>query len=536
MFIPKSVSVSKYPHHLIESLYVRMPKNFKKQKIVGAVLVLTGLISLILIGLYLYPGSNRVSGFSELLSANDVASYLEFPVATENPLVRKIADSLKINWGEEILPWAGENGAFVFLAQTDATKKTPQKLLPYIIIKINSAKNAYNFLANYSNPNKTVKKNTINGVDTYETPSMNFSILSDSVILSSSAAGLGALITSSSNASTSLAAEKNFVKTRQYLTNSVFLYFKPKLLPKSFLNYVAENFSSAPEMNFAIDSIGIGADMKDNAWQGKSYAIFSHELSREQLAVGQGYRALLLPYLPTNFEFLLAGQDLKSQMVKIDALIENDSLTKLSTLTKYLTNKYLPGMDFEKEISPLISGEFAFSYNSGKYLLILQPPTFAENDAIKKIRESFLKIAGEFTPVARQVKLPDGTVAEELIPDPVQIKSYSEQFMGIGIRGLLLGRNVAETPFYKTREDIYDADAQNKWFISNDLATLRKALALTKEPGENFRDSEKYARTLTPIMENPELLGVSSYQDGVFSFSKRTFTDAMETNFVYEAN
>lgn len=512
-----------------------MPKNNpKKQKIVGAALALSGVISLVLIGLFFSRDTNKVSGFPELLSGNDVAAYLEFPVATENPLIAKIADSLKVNWREEVLPWAGDSAAFVFLTQTDATGKIPQKLLPYIIIKINSAENAYNFLANYSNPNKTIKKNTINGVDTFETPSMNFSILTDSVILASSAEGLGALITSSSNAATSLAVEKNFVKTRQYLTDSIFLYFKPKRLPKSFINYITENFSAAPEMNFSIDSIGIGVDKRDNNWQGKSYALFSDELSREQLGVEQGYRAMLLPYLPENFDFMLAGQDLKSQIVKIDALIGNNKLTKLDTLTKYLTGRYLPGMDFEKEISPLISGEFAFSHTDGKYLLIIQPPSYAQNDAIKKVRESFLKIAGEFTPVARPVKLPDGTTAEELIPDPVQIKSYSEQFLGIGIRGLLLGRNVAETRFYKTKEDIYDADAQNKWLISNDLATLKKALALTRDPSENFRDSEYYSRMLTPIMENPELLGVSTFEDGVFSFSKRTFTDSMETNFVFE--
>ena len=72
----------------------------------------------------------------------------------------------------------------------------------------------------------------------------------------------------------------------------------------------------------AFKSIGITAENNENIWQGRSYAINSREIIVQN---EQAYRAILLPFLPADFEIILSGQNLPSQINKMNSLQAQDS-------------------------------------------------------------------------------------------------------------------------------------------------------------------------------------------------------------------
>ncbi len=230
----------------------------------------------------------------------------------------------------------------------------------------------------------------------------------------------------------------------------------------------------------------------------------------------QSYKALILPYLPAESDILISGQNLPMQIEKISSMFDkNDNLPGIKLLLNLVKEKYLENVDFEK----LFGSEFAFTMDDKKALVV----TLIQNQnefeqKVAALRTAFQKINGGGATNKREVVLPDGTKAKELIPNSAKSNVYEETFFGIKINGMA---------------GIFDAFSQNKWFVSNNLNTLKKSLLLTKEPGINFRESPLYRTTLQPILKNPELLGIAKTPIGTFGFSKRTFSYHMETDFTF---
>ena len=161
---------------------------------------------------------------------------------------------------------------------------------------------------------------------------------------------------------------------------------------------------------------------------------------------------------------------------------------------------------------------------NGSDILFLAETDANAEDSLEKIYDSFMSAAPRFTPKLKEVTLPDGkTKAAELVPDASLVGSSSESLNGIEIKGITLGK----------KEAVYEAWTHNILFVSNDFSTLKKSLQLLQEKGPNFRESAAYKTSLQLILKNPELAGVSVLPEGVFSFSKRTSGDHMETNWSF---
>lgn len=488
-------------------------KNFKKKQI-GIILIILGAFALIFIFVFLYFRVIKIPGFPELLPSKQTIGIFEFPAPSDEMLTKQFEENLQISWAKDISPWSGQKGAIVLLKN--------QEIYPIGLLQVTSIEKAFEFMRNYKNKDKKIKEIKINNITAFETPAINFSFISNILIASPSPKNLAEFLSAQNSLEKHLSTDRNFAKIRQNAVLPYFIYIKPKEIPALIYAELAKFLPQTPAYTLSFPEIGISFDKTEKTIQGTSYAAFENNIL---LDAEQAYMANLLKILPQDFEILISGQNLQSQLKKISALTEKvQELPKLSLVKKLLAESYFPGVDFEKEIEPLLAKEFAFAVEQKKVLFVTELANQTLMQNIEKLRAAFEKTAGYFSPVPKEVTLPDSSAAYELVPEPRKVNKFEEIFNGITIKGF---------SFNKDGLGVYDAVTQGKWFISNNLTMLKKSLLLTMEPGLNFRDSAIYKTSLQPIMKNPELLGVSVLPQGTFSFSKRSFADHMETDFVF---
>ncbi|GEM_PF-6245271 len=485
-----------------------------KQKQAGIILITLGIFLFAFIVTFLYFNVIRIPGFPELLPSQETIGFVEFPTALEDAFSQKLNETLGVDWNKDVLPWAGEKSALAILKD------------PFLLIQIRSLEQSFSFLRNFKNPSKEIHESKLSGITAFSTPQIHFAFLSDVLVIAPSEKSLEIFLAHQSSFNQHLSSNSDFIRIRQNLGGPFFVYVKPRELHSGVYSLLSQTVPSMPFFTQAFPALGISAEKQNNAWGGKSYAVLEKNLPSEP---SFAYRAALLPLLPADIDMLISGQNLSSQLKKIDTLVPADTpLPKLAHLMKIFAQTYLPDTNFEKDIAPLITREFALTAKGNNVLFVTEIADQILAAKIDALRSSFQKISGRFTPRAREIVLPDGTKAAELIPDSSKVKSFEEMFGGVEIKGFLFGKNGA----------VYDAFTQGKWFISNDFETLKKALQLTKETGPSFRESALYKDSLRPILKNPELAGVAvlppgKFPGGIFSFSKRTLQDHMETNFIF---
>lgn len=464
-------------------------KNFwvKRQKGIGITLIILGIMLLISVTGYLYSKNSWIKGFSQFLPENDTVLYFEFPANLDNngTLTQKINQFLNLDWNKDILPLIGEKGAFAFLKNSDT-----KRIFPAIFFQIKSDNETIKFLADYKNLQ----------------PELETVLLDDNALL---------LISSSYKPSSGarLNENKDFIKLRQNLNSTWFAYANTKKFMPEIDNLISQMIPVMPLTLSPFKAIGISAENSDGIWQGRSYAI-----NQENILINneQAYRALLLPILPSDFDIIISGQNLPAQITKINLL---GGVSAISDFLSVFGQQYLESQNFEN----LFSKEFAVVINGEKILIASELTDQNTPNQISLLLDAFSKNAAKFAPKIRDIELPDGTKAKEMMPDSSQVKILQEDFYGLPINGITIADD----------KNVYTAAIQNKLLVSNDLSSIKKIMMFIKEPGGfRFRESELYKTFLRPILKNPELAGVASTKEGIFSFSKRTFSDHMETNFM----
>lgn len=468
-------------------------KNFwvKRQRGIGITLMILGIILLVSVTGYLYSKNNGIKGFAQFLPANDTVLYFEFPAALDNggAFTQKINSTFNIDWDKNVMPLINERGAFAFVKNPDN-----KKLLPLFFFKIKSQDSVVRFLSGFRGlfaDSETVflDEETLFIVSAQYKPSTGVR----------------------------LNENKDFIKLRQNLPAPWFVYANTKDFNPEIENLISQ---SVPYMPFTLPvfrAVGISAENSGAVWQGHSYAISNNDILVKN---EQAYRALLLPFLPPDFDIIISGQNFPNQIAKMDFLSkeQTDQLSASDFLSAF-KKQHLESADFES----LFSKEFAVAVNRDKILAIAELAGRDQENQIEFLYDIFMKNAGDFIVQTRPVELTDGTKAKEFITVETLPKTFQENFYGIKINGILLNE----------KKTIYGAVTQGKIFISNDLAVIKKSLLLTRERGLNFRDTAIYRQFFQPIFKNPELAGIAISEFGTVSFSKRMFSDHMETSFMF---
>lgn len=508
-----------------------------KQKQVGILLILLGGFLFAFIFAFLYFKVIRIAGFANLLPSKETVGLVEFPAALEPGLEEKLSAFIGMDWNRDVVPWASQKAAVAFLKKPGAG--------PVLLVQTRSVEAAFSSLKNLNNPGGELKENKIAGMAAFSTPQLNFAFLSDVVAVALTRENLTALLAAQSSLAAHLGSDPDFKRIRRNAPGAYFMYAKPREIPAPVYAALAPLVSSMPRMVTAFSALGIGAGKitapryGGPAWKGKTYAILGKNIpSAVALAkADQAYRGLLLTAVPADVDWLISGQNLWTQMKKTDALLDalgsaagsagRPALPKLSAVIGRFTEEYLPGVDAEKDLASLVQGEFVLAASSDRVLFIAQAPDQNARGKTDALAAAFEKTSGRLTPRLKDVTLPDGTSAQELVADPSRVKRFEETVSGVRIRGFLLGKNGA----------VYDALTAGKWLVSNDFDMIKKAVLLAQEPGPGFRESALYRQSLQPILKNPELFGVVQLPQllgtaGVFSFSKRLSADHMEADFM----
>lgn len=488
------------------------------QKRTGLILIGLGAFLALFILIFFYFQIVRIPGFPEFLPAKQTAIYAEFPneLSDSDPISKALNDTFKLNWSKEVGSWGVDRSAIALIKDTES-----KTLIPYVFIKAASTEDALIFFRKYQNPVGSLKEYSIDGIRAYSAPNLHFVFLSGVCVISTSQENLTKFINLQSGFTSYLGGDTNFKRTYEKTSSSYYVYAQPDLIPRDLYYPLAKAVPQMPILLPSFSSMGIGATKKDNQFFGKSFGIL-HTKLEEKPSVN--YRAALLPFLPDEFSLLIAGNNIAAQLSDLDELFSANvgwpAPTKIALL---LANTYLPNVGFVADILPLIQGEFASILKEDKFLLITDLTNVVDAEKkITSIADAFKITAGRFTPKLRDVILPDGSGASELVPDPTMVKTYNETFNNIQIKGFIMND-------FK----IYYAVADSKWFISNKNDLLKSSLLLTKGQGTSIRDSNYYKKYLQPILKNPELLGISILPQGVFSFSKQMKDDVMETNFTF---
>lgn len=450
-----------------------------KQKRLGIILMISGMLAAVIIFSLLYGSALKKSDFADYAPA-DAILYAHFPTALP-PFAEKVLDSVfDVAWATDIAPFTSGHAALFLLPEEQ----------PVLAFKPEFPEPA--LLAIKNNP-RTAKLFT----QTHD----------KTVFVATSRETLEKI--NSSLKKHGLTQQENFKRVHAHSSGNFFVYLARDQAPTSLLAKIHSMVPRVPLTSLSPAIVGAWGEISPTQIQGTSHAIAQAKPREENTQ--RAYRALLLPFIPQGPELIFGGQNVAWQVGSITSVREAFAA-------------YLPEVSLETDISPLMTKEFAAAVY-GDSVVFISEAFNHETAGVDKILESLKKSGGRFIPAARDVILPDGTEAQELVPDSSQVQNFEEKFEGIDIKGVAFGR----------QKGFFTAIFGQKLIMSNDSLLLKKALLLTKAPGANFRESELYRDALQPIIKNPEVFAVIKSVDGTFSFSKRAFEDYTETNFRYSA-
>lgn len=454
---------------------MKLSKEYQRQ--FGIALMITGAAVLMVFAVFASLQEARITGIPEILPASGVAAYIEFPnhlKADLNELLEKIT---QINWNKNIKPLKSDSSALVFL-KTDA-----EALAPALIFGIESGASA-------------------------SAEALGAKFIGGYAIIAPSAEALKILGNAQSPVTKKLSADPRFISAMRPLAGNIKTYIRIDELPDSV--FFALGAADALELPFFVRSysdIGISLDKTLSGWRGNTYAFADSLLP---LAPPRAYGARLLSFVPDQFDLMLAGTDIYAQIKKLEQLTAADkSLPSVNAILESF------GAD---EFMALLKGEFVFSAQRGKAIFITEFDERAAGGAENLLREKYARYIAGSAIERREIKMLDGETAYELIPRTSAPASGSFEIDGV---------TVHETG------DIFDATINGMLLITNSGDMLEQSISLANGAGRSFRESNSYRELLQPILKNPELLGIARLEEfGTFSFSKRTYADHMETNFV----
>ncbi len=326
---------------------------------------------------------------------------------------------------------------------------------------------------------------------------------------------------------------------KQHRDYPYFVFAQPRIDQSFFILPIQEQTSTLPILNMIADSVEAHFDVHDDGIKGELIStndgvqnIQNADYSKKTTdSPEQSYRALTLSLLPIDPEVFVGGTSLSN--------ILSQTIGANSILMQSIVAQYLPGISYENEIAPLIKGEFGFvtarrqNYTGALLVINIDVPVADSNEQLKKIMDSFAVGAAQLAFSTQPFILRDGTQASERIPDEKGVTTNTEKIGDDTIYSVNYGQYDEATS-----EGIFAAITHGKLLLSNDKQLISQAISRANEPGLNFRDGDLYSLGLQPLLKNPQLTGlmhleIDKSMKGLFSFSKRKFSDYTETQFQF---
>lgn len=498
-----------------------MEEQSLTKKIIGLVMLVGSGILLLSLGIYMNRAAQReIHGLPEIFPAEEVVLYSEFPLSTPPAALKPLVDKAGVFWDRDIAPWVGNQGAFALLKGTDGL------LSPLFVFETKDITAARNFFVHYQNPTGAFSTEVVGGYSLFETDRIHVAFDETRALVAPSRALLNEVIEMQNRSRKHLGQLDSFIEVRRRMSAPYRLYVELDTLGSQITNFVSQYVPRMPFETSPFSHLGVEFAAEGNRFKGATFALMKHTIASSR---DEKYNAVLLPYIPSDIDLVVGGQDLTLQLEKSATISRlNAGTPTLDQVVSAFMKSYLPGLDFKRDVGPVLADEFAIGGKGDELLFVVRVDVEHYGPLLSAIEAAYAKAAEKFAPGVQDVVLADGTKAQEYVPDPTNVRMVTEEFEGITIRGIVSGKT----------NHLYSAITQGKWFISSDTTILKNALLLTKKSGNSLSESQLYKESLAPILLNPELVAVTrlklgKFLHGTLSFGKRTFTDHMETHFTF---
>ncbi|MDA1060492.1 MAG: DUF3352 domain-containing protein [bacterium] len=501
----------------------KLKLKLNRKKIFGSVLTVILLAILVSVGYLLFQKAFRAQPIAKILPADRTIALAEvntnfehnqslktfhllknYPQFSREELIEKIATKLTLNYEQDIKPWVGRSVGIAILNPKDPE----EKIQTLYFIEVLNQKNARKFI-DKRKPSKSDHEKQI----TYmlEGP-LYLVFIEDYMVLSESEMAIYELL--DDRASLNLYSDAKYRKIDNNLPlNKVAFFYTDfdKMTDSLFQNFpiLSENGLSMslvePILNL-FDAEGISLIAMNENFAIQSFLSLDQEVVEkiDYLNYQERYTANLTNFIAKDNLAFWGGENMEYQLKRIIELLaggEEGALEVFDALLQNYTQKYFGSdMDFEKDILPLFSNEFAFNIekfeeeNVYKLLLELDSP---QEDVINlhEIANSFAKVGAIFEPKIVEHILEDGTVTKEIVAVPEEVAKGESNYKGITISELKMG---------KQGWGIYYALIDNVAVIATHIEGVKSSIDTAKGDLISFNSTELFTKHVEPLLRSSD--------------------------------
>lgn len=552
----------------------------KLQKVKGLLLILIGTLLLVGAGTLLYQRILRPSDLSNYLPKDSTFALVEFdisapesqdlyshiskyPVYQKENLTNQINTLLNVDYAKDIEPWIGRQIGLA-LIKNEGKEEAPATVAPVAFVEVKNFNQALNFLQSrkLEDGKDALQVVEFEGESLYQYStgsSLYLVFIDDYLVLGLEPAAVKNILKIAKDGNNTLEESEKYTKIAGNLSsnNIVFGYFDVDELTNFILdspNFVAKNgfiLTTFEPFLSIFDAEGFTITYEDKNLQLQTFTSLNKDLleGKEFLTFQEKYNAQLAEFVKDDAMVVWGGMNLEKQLKRIADILGKGSGASMMIFEGVLEaqkNIYF-GQDvsLHNDIYPLINKEFIvalYDAQPPQVEVVLELDDEADSlDKIRKIVDGFVKENAVFKPEVREVKLEDGTIGQEIVGVPEEVKSTELEHNGQKMFALTLGsKNWGIYWFVKdkklhltTQKELIEKviDGHEKPLNSSELFDSNIRPILSHADEVSYINLQKFLPHFLPTVENGDGSIIQLYTDpfAAISSGKNYFDDGIST-------
>lgn len=579
---PEKAPKSEHHEHVehVENSEKKVKKELKLQKTKGLLLVLIGALLLIVAGKLLYERIVRPADLSHYLPKDATFAFLEidistdessalydhlskYPVYQKDNLINQINGFLNVDYKQQIEPWLGRQIGLALL-KNPAEGEGRESISPIAMVEVKNFNQALSFLQSQkmADGKDALQIVDVQGEALYQYTTgheLYLTFLDDYLVIGLDPGVVRNVIVMAKKGEKSLNDSEKYHKIASNLSskNIAFGYFDVKELTDFILNspnLVAKNgflLTTFEPFLSVFDAEGFTLTFDDKNLQFQTFTSMNRDLleGKEFLTFKEKYNADFADFAGDDAIVVWGGMNLEKQLKRIADILgkgSEASMTIFEGLLEAQKNIYF-GQDvsLNKDIYPLIDKEFLlaiYDAESPAVELVLQLDDEADSlEKIRKIVDGFVKENAVFKPEVREVKLEDGTVGQEIVGVPEEVKTEETDHNGQKVFAITLGSKnwgiywfvKDKKLFLTTQRDLIEKiiDGPEKKLSTSELFQTNIKPILSHADEVSYVNLQKFLPHFLPNVEDGDSSIIQLYTDPFLAISsgKNYFDDGIST-------
>lgn len=550
------------------------------RKTKGILLIMIGTLLLAGAGFLLYERILRPTDLSNYLPKDSTFALVEFdlggkesqdlyahmskyPVYQKENLTNQINALLNIDYSKDVEPWIGRQIGLALL-KTKAENQAQAAVAPVAFVEVKNFNQALSFLQNQklADGKDALQIVEFEGESLYQYTtghSLYLAFLDDYLVLGLEPAVVKNVLQVAKEGKNTLNESEKYNKIAANLSSDsiVFGYFDVDELTNFILdspNFVAKNgfiLTTFEPFLSIFDAEGFTVTFEDKNLQVQTFTSLNKDLldGKEFLTFKEKYNANLAQFAKEDAMVVWGGMNLEKQLKRIADILGKGSEASMMIFEGVLEaqkNIYF-GQDvsLQNDIYPLINKEFIlalYDAETPQVEVVLELDDEADSlEKIRKIVDGFVKENAVFKPEVREVKLEDGTVGQEIVGVPEEVKNTEFDHNGQKIFAITLGSKnwgvywfvQGKKLFLATQKELIEKviDGLEKPLSSSELFRTNIKPILSHADEVNYINLQKFLPHFLPTVENGDGNIIQLYTDpfAAISSGKNYFDDGIST-------